>query len=106
MKPPTARQLEVLAFLARYFAEHGFAASTRDIAKHFGWCLSGGPEATSGSNAVNDHLVALQRKGLITRLRLQPRTVRITDAGWAALGVKPGHCPHCGNAKQSTAGAA
>jgi repressor LexA len=60
----TELQADVLRFIREYTAEHGYPPSMRDIKDRFGW---------SGPNAVNNHIVALEKKGY---LRRTPRTAR------------------------------
>jgi len=68
----TSRQLEILSWIDRYTTEHGYAPSTRDIAAAHG---------IASTNGVNDHLVRLAKKGMITRSTMKSRTVVLTDAG-------------------------
>lgn len=84
-REPTDRQREVLAFLADYVRERGGAPSMREIGSAFG---------ITSTNGVNDHLIALERKGLIDRDPLVSRGLRVTASGFVALGVSP--CRHCG----------
>jgi hypothetical protein len=74
--PPTARQLVVLTEVCR-LAQAAGATTIREI----GDALS----ATS-TNGVVDHLVALQRRGLLTREPRKSRTIRPTPAGLALVG--------------------
>lgn len=60
----TERQSEVLEFIRRYLAERGFPPSVRNICDWFGW---------RSTNAAEDHLRALERKGAI---RLSPGVAR------------------------------
>ena len=57
MRSPSARQSEILEFLANFAAAHGMAPSIGEVAEHFGIA----PATASG------HLQALRRKHLIER---------------------------------------
>lgn len=77
---PTERQLEVLAFIRSYRAEHGMSPTIREISEHFGF---GGPNATMG------HVKALEAKGLLTRgVDSKSRSLMPVYAA--------GCCPTCG----------
>lgn len=56
-KPLTARQQEVLRYIARYIGKHGFPPSTNDLCAHFRFT----------SNAAADHIRALVRKGALRK---------------------------------------
>lgn len=73
---PTARQLEVLRFIRSCVAARGYPPTNREMREEFD---------LHSSNSVAQHLRALERKGLITRLRYQARAVSLTDSGfrWA-----------------------
>lgn len=71
MTGPTPRQLHVLEYLRSYIAEHGYAPTLKEIGEHF---------EIRSSNGVNDHLRALERKGLITRERKRSRAISIVEA--------------------------
>lgn len=47
----------------------------------------------SSTNGINDHYRYLIAKGVLERDPLKSRAVRVTDAGWRALGM--GVCSHC-----------
>jgi len=53
---PTARQRDMLEFIARHVYEHGYQPSYREICDHFGW---------AHPSAVSCHMMALARKGLV-----------------------------------------
>ncbi len=55
---PTERQQQVLDFIRSHTAAHGYPPTMREIGKHMG---------IRSTNGVNDHLRALERKGLIRR---------------------------------------
>lgn len=57
MTEPTARQAQALDFIREHIASRGFAPSVAEIGAHL----------NVSSNAANDLLVALQKKGYIRR---------------------------------------
>lgn len=63
----TFKQQKVLDFIAAGIADQGYAPTMREIADHIG---------VTSTNAVNDHLVALERKGALVRTALKSRTLR------------------------------
>lgn len=68
----TARQRNILDYLVEYHGEHGYAPAMRDIGIFF---------KIKSTNAVSDHLRALERKGYIERDRQRGRGVRILKTG-------------------------
>lgn len=66
----TRRQLKVLTFIYQFKAEHGYAPCLREIGAELG-CVS--------TNAVSCHLMALERKGLLTRDRMIARSLVLSD---------------------------
>ena len=72
----TDRQLEVLGFIARFYADHGYALTVRQICKQFRF---------ASPNAAVAHLKALRRHGLATWQSGQARTIRPTEAGLSLL---------------------
>lgn len=70
MKPLTGRQAEILAFIRDYHSERGAAPTVREIADHFG---------LRSTNAVADHLRALERKGAIEREGRAARGIRLPE---------------------------
>ncbi len=58
MRELTDRQRALLEFIERHVQEHGYPPSIREMADHMG---------IRSTNGVNDHLKALERKGLIAR---------------------------------------
>jgi hypothetical protein len=78
-KPATTKQRRVLQFIHEYTQRRGFAPGLRDIAAAFG---------LTSTNAVNCHLVQLERRGLIVREHLLSRSLRLTIEGYALLGVR------------------
>ena len=63
----TAKQNEVLGFIAQFFKSNGFAPSIREI---------GGNFKIAPSSAL-DHLKALEKKGYIRRVPSKPRCLEI-----------------------------
>lgn len=74
--PPTRRQLELLRYVGTYLGINGFVPSIREIAS---------AHDISSTNAVNDHLIAFERKGLILRQPHTARGYRLTDAAHELL---------------------
>lgn len=106
MKELTRVQFETLAYIGAYVRLNQCPPANYEIAEHFGLYHNTNPNgAKTGSNAVTARLRGLHRKGMI-EFRHGSRGLSVTDRGWEALGVKPGHCPHCGNPKQQEQGAA
>ncbi len=56
MRPVTLRQLTVLGWIKVFISEHGYPPTRAEISKGFGW---------KSSNAAQDHINALVRKGYI-----------------------------------------
>lgn len=77
----TPRQLEFLRFLRQYAADHGYAPSIREIMAALG---------VNSTNAVIDHLDALERKGMITRGRKASRAIALTDPARRLLALGAG----------------
>jgi hypothetical protein len=75
-RPPTARALELLAWITRYCDRHGYSPTVREMCDAFHW---------SSPNACQQHLERLTRCGLIDGLEARTRTTRPTAAGRAAL---------------------
>jgi len=68
-EPPTARQVEIHAYMLEYQAEHGAPPSLREIVDFIG---------ASSTNAAADHLRALKRRGMV---RHYPKRTR----GWVPI---------------------
>lgn len=68
----TPRQREILRFIAWYRKQRGYSPTIREI----GRCAD-----ISSTNAVNDHLKALQHKRCITRDELVARSIVLTKRG-------------------------
>ncbi len=62
------RQTQVLAFIEEFIADEGYPPTIRDIGAALG---------IKSTNAVNDHLAALERKGAIMRGRSRSRGITI-----------------------------
>lgn len=74
--PLTNRQREILAWLARYIADHGYSPTVREVCQAFNFA------AVNGAMA---HLRPLRKKGWITWQDGHARTLRITEG--ADLGL-------------------
>ena len=70
------RQLEVLTWIYDFLDEHCYPPSVREIGKGLG---------IRSTNGVNDHLLALERKGFLTREKLRSRTIVLTCEGYEAV---------------------
>lgn len=90
VKGLTSRQSAVLRYIATCISR-GLPPSLRQIGKHMG---------IRSTNGVNDHLVALERKGLIRREELLSRGIYLTTEGRAELGgaLERRPCAACGRA--------
>jgi repressor LexA len=67
MKELTARQGEVLGFIKKHISTAGYAPTIREIGDHFGISVKG----------VQDHLMVLKRKGVITSESGKARTIKV-----------------------------
>lgn len=65
--PLTPRQQDVLNWIAGYIDTHGFSPSVREIGHAYKW----------STNGVMCHLRAIRRKGHITWIDGQARTIRV-----------------------------
>lgn len=63
----TPRQQDVLEFIDGWINVHGFSPTVREIAHHY----------STTTNGVMGHLKALRRKGRITWVEHQSRTIRV-----------------------------
>jgi repressor LexA len=71
MRPAlTARQRQAPDYITAFIDERGYPPTFREIAAHMG---------IQSTNAVNDHLKALERKGYLTREDLKSRALRPVD---------------------------
>ncbi len=67
MKGITDRQKEVLTFISTYTEENSYPPTVRDISEHFGISL----------RAVQDHILALQKKGFLSQSQKKARSIRV-----------------------------
>ena len=68
MLPLTKRQAEMLAYIREYLSEEGVAPTVRELANRFG---------LRATNAVADHLRALERKGYLRREDMKSRALKL-----------------------------
>ncbi len=80
LAPPTDQQLTVLKFIFAHTRDNVIPPTIREIRDHMGF---------RGTNGVNDHLVALERRGLIVRQGLKSRAIRVTPEGMKVLRAVP-----------------
>jgi repressor LexA len=66
MLGPTQKQLDFLAFIENFRSRHGMPPSVREIQDHFGY---------SSPKSVQNHILFLRRKGLITDSKGKKRTL-------------------------------
>jgi repressor LexA len=69
MKELTARQGEVLGIIKKHISTAGYAPTIREIGDHF--CIS--------VKGVQDHLMVLKRKGVITSESGKARTIKVAE---------------------------
>ena len=74
----TARQLDILQWIAGFINTHGYPPTSRQVGCHYGWRSPGA--------AMSTHLAAMQRKGVVTREPGQARTLQLTPLGMALIG--------------------
>ena len=67
MRGITDRQKEVLTFISTYTEENSYPPTVRDISNHFGISL----------RAVQDHILALQKKGFLSQSQKKARSIRV-----------------------------
>ena len=67
MKGITDRQKEVLNYISAYTEENSYPPTVRDISDHFGISL----------RAVQDHILALQKKGFLSQSQKKARSIRV-----------------------------
>lgn len=75
------RQKQVLEFIGSFLAQNGYPPTLRDIGKAL---------AIRSTNAVNDHLAALERKGALVRDRSRSRGLSLPSKRAGAGGWPPG----------------
>ena len=68
-KDPTERQAAIHAWMLDYQREHRMPPTLRDVATRFGF---------GSTNAVHDHLVLMEKKGLVRHRKGVAR-------GWVAI---------------------
>ncbi|MCP4642444.1 MAG: transcriptional repressor LexA [bacterium] len=71
----TRRQADILAFIIECIRDNGMPPTIAEIGEHFG---------ISSTNGVNDHLIALEKKGYIERTS-KARSIRVTQKAAAGL---------------------
>lgn len=85
MKPPTARQLAIVAFWAHQTDESGYPPTLREVCSEFGF---------SSTNAASDHVNCCARKGLLRRTAdRRGRGIIVTDLGRSLVGAPPQASP-------------
>ena len=67
MRGITDRQKEVLTYISTYTEENSYPPTVRDISEHFGISL----------RAVQDHILALQKKGYLSQSQKKARSLRV-----------------------------
>jgi len=70
MKGLTARQKEVLSYIAEYLKKNSYPPTIREIADHFEISVKG----------AHDHITALRKKGHLKQADKRPRTMGLTHA--------------------------
>lgn len=68
MKNLTEKQEKILDFISKFIVESGYPPTIREIGKNF---------SINSTNGVNDHLVALERKGYIRRGKDKSRAIEV-----------------------------
>jgi repressor LexA len=66
-QPLTPRQQDVLTWISGYIDTHGFSPTIRQIGHAFGWTVNG----------VACHLRPMKKKGWITWIEGEARTLRV-----------------------------
>lgn len=66
----TDRQREILVWLSRYIAEHGYSPTVREVCQAFNF---------SGVNGAMCHLRPLRKKGWLTWQDGHARTIRVVE---------------------------
>jgi len=85
----TKRQQEIVDFIKRYSARHGYPPTVRDIGKAVG---------LASSSTVHQHLANLERFGLLRRDPSKPRAIELLDRAVAEVRniVRPSALPLLG----------
>jgi repressor LexA len=71
MKTLTETQSRIFDFIREHIADMGYPPTRTDICRHFGY---------RSPNAAEDHLRALERKGVIAIVRKVSRGIRLVEA--------------------------
>ena len=74
----TEKQRQVLEFIAGYVDENGYSPAIRDVAGAFGCSVKG----------AYDHIVALEKKGLIERSKNRSRSILLAPRGKRVLRIE------------------
>lgn len=74
----TRRQDEILALIRQYIYEEGYPPTRAEIARAFGF---------RSPNAAEEHLRALERKGVIELLQGSSRGIRLLESGEEEAGI-------------------
>jgi len=77
----TERQQAILDFISKYAEENGFPPSVREIGRHFGIYPA----------TVQDHIIALERKGYLQKKRFQSRTLSVSASSRRNLSDRSGN---------------
>lgn len=77
--PVTSRQVEILAAIASLTKARGFPPTIREI---------GAATGIASTNGINDHLVALERFGAVTRRDMIARSLVVTKRGHVLLKMR------------------
>lgn len=77
-KRVTDKQKLVLQFIADYGEENGYSPAIRDVASHFDCSVKG----------AYDHVVALEKKGLIERAKNRSRSILLAVKGKQVLRIE------------------
>lgn len=76
-KRVTDKQKQVLEFIHGYAGDKGYAPAIRDVAAHFECSVKG----------AYDHVVALEKKGLIDRDKNRSRSIQLSGRGKTLLRI-------------------
>lgn len=66
-QPLTPRQQDVLEWISGFIDTHGFSPTIREIGHAYGWTVNG----------AMSHLRPMQKKGRVTWMPKQSRTIRV-----------------------------
>ncbi len=69
MRDLTERQREILDYIAQFTDDNAYAPTVREICEHFNISI----------RAVQDHISALQKKGVLSITRHRSRSMRVVD---------------------------